>query len=349
MDLAKRYTGNPILRPEDISPSSKGMKIECLLNPGVFRYNHKIWLLLRVAERPVQKEGELSFPILSEGKMEIITLQNDDPALDLSDPRIVKYKDRSYLTTLSHLRLVSSDDGIHFQEEDAYPPILGEGIQESFGIEDCRVSTMDKYYHLTYTKVSPEGVGVGYMFTQNWKRFERRGMILPPHNKDCAIFSEKLNNRFYALHRPSSPEIGGNYIWLAESTDMLHWGDHKCIAKTRDNHWDSARLGAGAAPIRTAAGWLAIYHGADFENRYCLGALLFDLNDPSKVLARSVEPIMEPKEEYEMTGFFGNVIFTNGHLVEGDKLTIYYGASDEVICMAEFSISEILTSLKAGK
>jgi beta-1,2-mannobiose phosphorylase / 1,2-beta-oligomannan phosphorylase len=170
-------------------------------------------------------------------------------------------------------------------------------------------------------------------------------MIFPPHNKDCAIFGEKVNNRYYAFHRPSSPELGGNYIWISQSNDLLHWGNHQCIAKTRDHHWDSARVGAGAAPIRTSEGWLEIYHGANNDHRYCLGALLLDINDPSIVLARSEEPIMEPIEEYELSGFFGNVIFTNGQLVDGDTLIIYYGASDEVICLAEFSIKEILASL----
>jgi predicted GH43/DUF377 family glycosyl hydrolase len=73
--------------------------------------------------------------------------------------------------------------------------------------------------------------------------------------------------------------------------------------------------------------------------------LLLDLDDPSIILARSEEPIVEPVAEYEKTGFFGNVVFTNGHLVRGDEITIYYGASDEVICAAKLSISEILSTL----
>ena len=205
---------------------------------------------------------------------------------------------------------------------------------------------MEDGYHLSYTKVAPEGVGVGYIFTKDWKEFERRGMIFPPHNKDCAIFGERINGSYYALHRPSSPELGGNYIWIAQSPDLLHWGNHKCIAITREKYWDSARVGAGAAPVRTSKGWLEIYHGATLNHRYCLGALLRDSDDPSKVIARSEQAIMEPTAKYERTGFFGNVVFTNGQLVNGDTLTIYYGASDEVICMAEFSISEILSSLK---
>lgn len=108
--------------------------------------------------------------------------------------------------------------------------------------------------------------------------------------------------------------------------------------------WDSERIGAGAAPIRTPKGWLEIYHGSDGK-RYCLGALLLDLADPSKVLARSRLPLMEPLATCEQTGFFGHVVFTNGHVVDGDALTVYYSAADEVICGARLSISGILATL----
>ena len=143
-------------------------------------------------------------------------------------------------------------------------------------------------------------------------------------------------------------DLGGNYIWLAESLDAIHWGNHKCVAKTRAGKFDSKRLGAGAAPIKTEKGWLEIYHGATEKNRYCLGAILLDLEDPSKVIARSEVPIMEPKEEYELNGFFGEVIFTNGHVVhpDGDTITVYYGASDEFVCGANFSIAAIYSLLK---
>ncbi|HBX44420.1 MAG TPA: glycosidase [Porphyromonadaceae bacterium] len=347
MDIAKRTSENPLLRPSDLKPCIEGMEIVCLLNPGVFKMNRKIGLLLRVAERPAQIEGKISFPVYNaQGKIEVVSFDKNDPLLDATDPRVIKYKGRDYLTTLSYLRLVWSEDGIRFYEDPAFPPVYGEGMLESFGIEDCRVATMEDGYYLTFTEVSPFGVGVGLIVTKDFKQFDRKGMILPPHNKDCALFEEKINGKYYALHRPSSPELGGNYIWLAESPDRLHWGNHTCLAVTRENSWDAARIGAGAAPIKTSEGWLVIYHGADNEHRYCLGALLLDLNNPSRVLARSKEPIMEPIAEYEQTGFFGNVIFTNGHLVNGDNLKIYYGASDEVICRAEFSIGDILNTLK---
>ncbi|MCI1779421.1 MAG: glycoside hydrolase family 130 protein [Bacteroidales bacterium] len=346
MDIAQRSEFNPLLGPSDLSSGIKGMEIACLLNPGVFEYDNKIWLLLRVAERPVQKEDEISFPVYNDaGEIEVLSFSKDDPSLDASDSRVIGYKGRNYLTTMSYLRPVSSTDGIHFKDDPDFPPVFGKGVLESYGIEDCRVATTEDGYFLTFTEVSPVAVGVGLMQTRDWKHFKRYGMIFPPHNKDCALFEEKIGDMYYALHRPSSPELGGNYIWLAESPDRIHWGNHKCIAVTRKGKWDSARIGAGAAPVRTEKGWLEIYHGADENNRYCLGAMLLDINDPSKVLARSEEPIMEPTADYEKKGFFGNVVFTNGCLRNGNTIIIYYGASDEVICRAEFSISQILDIL----
>ena len=345
-DIAKRFPENPILRPADIRPSTAGMKVECLLNPGAFRFQGRTCLLLRVAERPEQKPGQTSLPILSApGEVKILQFDNIDPKLDRSDPRVLRYDGVDYLTTLSHLRLVSSVDGVRF-EENGEPPLFGESELETYGIEDCRVTQIEATYYLTFTGVSANGVGVGLRSTLDWRCITSHGMVFPPHNKDCAIFDARIGNRYYALHRPSSPALGGNYIWLAESLDLIHWGNHRCLAQSRSGQWDSARVGAGAAPIRTPEGWLEIYHGADHTNRYCLGALLLDLQQPWKVLARSREPIMEPRADYERTGFFGNVVFTNGHVVDGDLVTLYYGASDSVICGARFSIREILASLR---
>lgn len=346
MNIARRFEANPLLSTGSLSPAIEGMEIACILNPGVFRFDGKTWLVLRVAERPVQKEDTVSFPVYDEnGRIKVMSFSKDNPDLDMSDPRVISYKGQNYLTTLSYFRLVSSTDGVHFSEDPAFPPVFGQGPLESFGIEDCRVAAMPDGYWLTFTEVSPVAVGVGLMHTSDWKRFDRYGMIFPPHNKDCALFEERINGKYYAFHRPSSPELGGNYIWLAESPDRFHWGGHKCVATTRPGRWDSVRVGAGAPPVRTDAGWLEIYHGADETNRYCLGALLLDPDDPSEVIARSEEPVMEPTAPYEQEGFFGNVVFSSGQVVDGDELTIYYGASDQVICGAGFSIREILDTL----
>ncbi len=343
----QRFSENPLLTPSDIVPTVPGLVCECLLNPGAFAYGGRVGLLLRVAERPTPEDGWVSTPVLDPacaGGMRILRVRKDDADLVEGDPRVFHYKGRPYLTTLSHLRLAWSDDGVHFTVEDK-PLLLGEGAYETFGIEDCRVEFSEGLYWLTYTAVSASGVAVGMISTADWKSFTRHGLIFPPHNKDCALFPEKIAGAYWALHRPSGMGIGGNYIWLARSPDRLHWGGHTCLAATRPGHWDSERVGGGAAPIRTERGWLAIYHGSDENVRYCLGLLLLDLNDPRRVLARSERPILEPEADYERRGFLGDVVFTNGHLVRGDDLTMYYGASDTVICAARTSVSHLLSTL----
>jgi len=347
LELGRRFASNPILRPEDVMPSRPELVVECVMNPGAFRFRGRTGLLLRVCERPQQEPGFVSTPVLDPGAesgLRILRMRGDDAELKVIDSRVFVYQGRTHLTTLSHLRLAWSDDGTEFTV-DPKPTLEGEGPQECFGIEDCRVTEIDGCYYLTYSAVAPVGYGVGLISTMNWQTFRRHGLILPTPNKDCAILPQWIGNSFCALHRPSSPGFGGHYLWLARSPDLVHWGDHRCIALPRPDSWDSARIGAGAAPILTEKGWLEIYHGANDQDRYCLGLLLLDAEDPSRMLARSAKPILEPVAEYERQGFFGNVIFTNGHVVDGDRLTVYYGAADTVVCGAVFSIEELLSTL----
>ena len=347
-DIAHRFAENPLITPADITPSSEGMEIKCVMNPGAFRFNNKTWLIMRVAERPEYSEELVSVPYMNEeDRVNILEFERNDARLKLNDPRYVIYDDTSYLSTLSHLRLVSSSDGVNFTEPEDWPTIIfGAGKLEEFGIEDCRVTELDGTYYLTFTEVSRCGIGVGLIATKDWVHLNRMGMIMPPHNKDCAIFPEKIDDSFYCFHRPSGLTLGGHYLWISNSKNLTHWGNHKCIMRTRPGMWDEERIGAGAAPIRTPEGWLAIYHGANNDHRYCLGALLLDLHDPSVVIARSDEPIMEPSQSYESEGFFGNVVFTNGHVQDGDTINLYYGAADTAICGARLSISEVLSTLR---
>ena len=178
MDIAKRNPQNPIMRPIDLKPGIEGMEIVCLLNPGVFRYNNKIWLLLRVAERPKQIENKISFPIYNkDGKIEILSFDKNDPALDASDPRVIGYQGKNYLTTLSYLRFVCSEDGVHFHEDPSFPPLFGRGDLEAFGIEDCRVASMEDGFFLTFTEVSSVAVGVGLIETKDFNNYIHHGMI----------------------------------------------------------------------------------------------------------------------------------------------------------------------------
>jgi predicted GH43/DUF377 family glycosyl hydrolase len=347
-DLAKRFSKNPIIGPSQVMPSVAGFEVVSTFNPGAFEFEGKIGLILRVAERPHAKSGFLDSIIIGkDGQTQVTSFGVSDPDLKVIDSRTFTYKGVEHLTTLSHLRLAWSIDGENFEVQEK-PLLVGSSEYESSGLEDVRVTKIDDIYYLTYTAISHNGYGVGMQSTKDWKTFEKFGVIIPPFNKDATLFPEKISGLYRMLHRPTGSGIGGPYIWSASSPDLHHWGNHECVAQVRPGMWDSARIGAGSAPIKTEQGWLEIYHGAEelpSGHRYCLGALLLDFDNPTKVIARSIDPIMEPTAPYEVEGFYGNVVFTNGQVVRGDEVLLYYGAADSYTCGARFSIKEILNSL----
>ncbi len=352
MVKVSRFGGNPLFSPSTLPPSQPNLKVEGVLNPGAFRYHGRVGLVMRVAERPLCADDEVATLLLDDGSdvPRRWVIRKNDPAFRQVDPRGFWYDDVIYLTTMSHLLVVWSDDGGEHFSLDGCRRIFPSGVSEGFGIEDCRVTEIDGVDHLTYTAVGRGGITVGYMNTCDWEHFSDRQVWLPPTNKDCTLFPRRIHGRYYLLHRPSTCcDIGGNNIWMASSEDLRGWHDHRLVAMPRPGEWDGARIGGGASPIETPDGWLEIYHGATAKHRYCFGAMLFDLDDPYKLIARSVEPIMEPELEYELHGFMSDCVFTNGHILDGDRLRLYYGAADKVVCGADLSLSEVLATLTGDR
>jgi predicted GH43/DUF377 family glycosyl hydrolase len=114
----------------------------------------------------------------------------------------------------------------------------------------------------------------------------------------------------------------------------------------REGLFDGGKTGGSCVPIKTDEGWLEIYHGSDTDDKYCLAAVLLDFQDPSKVIARSKTPLMEPSAPYELQGFYGNVVFSCGAVEKDKSILIYYGASDEFTAVAKTSIGRIMSTLK---
>jgi predicted GH43/DUF377 family glycosyl hydrolase len=245
---------------------------------------------------------------------------------------------------MSHLRLARSRDGYHFTIDDQ-PFLTAGNAYETYGIEDARITCIESVYYINYSAASDAGIVTALASTQDFTAVARLGNIFHPDNKDVAIFPERINGIYYALHRPSTSAYGKPELWIAQSNDLISWGNHKRIAQVRRGGWDSGRIGASAVPFRTPLGWLEIYHGATVDNRYCLGAMLLDLNEPWKVLARSQAPLIEPEAPYETEGFFGNVVFSCGAILTGEQLRIYYGASDESVACMDISLDEIWANL----
>lgn len=290
-----------------------------------------------------------------------IYVARDLPGLDLSDPRVVRHKATGgilsssrdevieYLTQVSHIRVARSRDGINFTV-DSHPALIPDNLLEEYGLEDPRVTFIDGKWYITYVGVSRHGVMVGLASTTDFQTFGRHGVIFLPDHKDVVIFPERVGGKYLALTRPMPQSFGGVHaMWVSFSEDLLHWGSHKLLVSPRAGMWDELRVGAGAPPIKTDQGWLEIYHGVDRNSFYCLGGLLLDLDDPTRVIARSPEPIFTPETQYEKVGLFANTVFACGATFldeEKDMIRIYYGAADTTIAAADFSIRAILGQLE---
>jgi predicted GH43/DUF377 family glycosyl hydrolase len=342
-----RSPHNPVIRPEDVKPSGDDFEVIGVFNAGAARFEDEIILLLRVAERPINKNPDVvsvAVHNLAEERPVIIEFSKDNPENDFSDPRLIITPTQTYLTSISHLRLARSKDGINFEIDDI-PSIFPSNDYETFGLEDPRISLIGGIYYINYVAVSPIGVTTCLISTKDFNSYRRHGVIFCPENKDVVLFPGKIEGKFYALHRPVSPLFNKQDIWIAESPDLHCWGNHRCLMGPRPGQWDEAKIGAGAVPFKTDLGWLEIYHGVDRNNRYCLGAVLLDDAEPWKVIARINKPILEPQAAYECEGFFGNVVFSCGLICEDDRVRIYYGAADTVICYGELSLKEIIEAL----
>jgi len=344
-----RNPANPIITPQMVKPSAEGLKVVGTFNPAATVYNNEVILIMRVAETCIKKPGFISIPYFDfstdKSFLSVLDVPEKDPDVKLKDTRGILYKGREYLSSVSHLRLARSKDGVNFIIDEK-PFILPYDETESFGVEDARISHIGDDYFINYTVVSSDGYATSLSKPKAFKHIERLGIIFPPLNKDVVIFEEKVNGKYIALHRPDNHGFGLPSIWYADSPDLTHWGNHKCLLRPRANQWEMKKIGGGAPPIKTKQGWLEIFHGKGENNMYSLNLLLLDLEDPSKILAVGEKPFMYPETEYEKEGFFGNVIFTNGHIVMPDgSIKIYYGSSDEHICMAETSIEKLLQLL----
>ena len=346
--LVERLPENPLIIPKDVKPSRSDYEVMGAFNAGATTYNDEVLLLLRVAERPVDKKNDEELaPIYNPatGQIDCMRIKLDDPDYEPGDSRVFYYKKKMYLTSISHLRIARSADGVNFTIDDE-PAVFPEMDYENFGVEDPRITKIDDTYYIVYKVVSDTGICTGLITTTDFKKFDRKGIIFCPENIDVVMFPEKIDGKFYALTRPVPMYIGPRGIWIASSPDAINWGCHKPIILPREGDFDGAKTGGSCVPIKTKDGWLEIYHGSDENDKYSLAAALLDLNDPTKVIARSKKPLMHPEADYETKGFYGNVVFSCGAISKDNgEVMIYYGASDELTAAAKTTIDKIMSTL----
>jgi len=248
--------------------------------------------------------------------------------------------------------IAKSDNGEVFRVEDKpclTPDDHGEfKMYAEWGIEDPRIVNIGNKYLITYTGYSNLMPVVMLAETEDFIKFKIHGPVSEPTNKDSIIFPEKINGYYWKIDRPSAE--GRNDIWINQSPDLIHWGNYHFVTEPKSGSWEQNKIGASTPPVKTKDGWLFLYHGVrgfGISYLYKIGVMLLDLNEPWKIKGRSEEPIIIPELDYERTGDVGNVVFTNGWVVEDNgDVNIYYSGADTNICLAKTNIEYLLAQCK---
>lgn len=231
-----------------------------------------------------------------------------------------------------------SEDGINFVR-DSQPIFTGEGVQEEWGVEDPRLSRIGDTFYMLYTGFGGRDWNdhrISMATSKDLRTWERHGVLLDEPNKDAGLLEEKVDGRYVLYHRRLP------HIWVAFSSNLKDWEDHQIVMETIPGGWEEDKIGIAGQPIRTAQGYLMLYHAVDRHKTYRLGAALLDGDDPTKVVRRLPEPILEPELEWEREGHVPNVVFSCGQVVKDGFLYVYYGGADRVIGVAGIELDKII-------
>lgn len=257
----------------------------------------------------------------------------------------------------SHLTVARSVDGVTNWRIDPKPSFSTDptSAEETWGVEDPRLTWVEERgeWIIAYTAYSPSGPMVSLARTKDFTSFARLGPVMPPEDKDAAIFPRRFGNRYAMIHRPVSGGSSGAHIWLSFSPDMIHWGDHHILLHARHGAWwDANKIGLSPPPLETPEGWLLLYHGVRQTPGGCLyrlGLALLDLEDPRRVLRRSDEWIFAPEMPYERQGDVNGVVFPCGWILDKTSgvIRIYYGGADSCVALASARLSDLLEHVRS--
>ena len=325
-----RKATTPVLSPrEDLQWASSAV-----FNPGVWYEDGKIHMLFRAVPGGYKK-------------IKLEDRAPGEPEFGFDD------------TYISYIGYASSEDGTNFtwNEEPFIAP--GSADFNKNGVEDPRISKIGDEFLITYTALHRpafdpiDGVRIGLAVTKDFKTIDSQNIAGPDRrDKDAVIFPRPIQGKIGMIHR-ITPNM--QLFWFDSMEELKNpspekWADHM---ENLDDHvimrpefgWEGLKIGAGPTPIETKEGWLIIYHGVSVNHEYRMGLALLDLDDPTKIIARAPEPVLEPSMDFEVNGDVPNVVFPEGAVVIGDKLHVYYGAADLVIGHATANIDDVIAFL----
>lgn len=306
----ERYVGNPIIKPIIESP----WEARATFNPAAIYLDKKVHILYR--------------------------------AFSFKNKSIVGY--------------ACSKDGVHIDERFPEPVYVARKVFEKraapglwCGCEDARLTRIDDTIYMTYTafngrvpRVALSTISVFDFTNRKWNWSEPVVISSPGFDdKNACFLPKKIDDKYVIFHRPEN-YIGLNFVEDLESLQDK-WLDRSfALIRPRPDKWDNKKIGISAPPIELKEGWLLIYHGvSDPGHIYKVGALLLDLNDPTKILGRTDTPLFEPEKDYELYGDVNNVVFPCGAVMIEDEIFLYYGGADSVVGVAKMKVDDILKQL----
>jgi predicted GH43/DUF377 family glycosyl hydrolase len=310
--ILKRYPQNPILRLEDYPGVAQ------LYNPAPAQVGDETILLVSVVDHAAT---------------------------------------RGFGRDVGQTRVARSKDGINFElSQDNFIDCQATGMPWDLyhHFIDNRITKIDDmFYIVTPVMVKGYDAPVGMLGrTKDFTEYERMAVITAPKNRGASIFPQKINGQYWKLDRPGGGDGGNGDIWISSSPDLIHWGNFQPLIAAGYRYWNTQKIGP-TPPIWTPDGWLEIMHGVFTPaggTYYFVGALLLDLDEPWKIIGKTNSWILAPKEDYERSGNCDNTVFPCGALGdwEKDELRLYYGATDDKICLATGSMKELVQACKEG-
>jgi predicted GH43/DUF377 family glycosyl hydrolase len=348
--IFERDPHNPI-----VVPGLYPWRRACTFNPGVIRHNDRFWMFERAAGQLRPFHCYIGALVSDDGIH--FDHVSPEPVLtpemcgskhgSVQDPRLARIDDTFYMTF-------------------AYRPFAWSSHPTGTGVPESHESD---FPGVERTPSDPAKPGSGNVVGGRPDNFTRTGLavsgdllswrfhswITPADidDRDVILFPEKINNQFVVLRRPLQyvgERFGttGPSMWISTSTDLARWSEPTFLARA-EYDWEDNRIGGSTPPIRTDQGWLVLYHGVqtlDPTTRhvvYRLGAMMLDLNDPTRVIARCPHPLMVPQTYYEKFGLYiPDVIFPSANVVVDDTLMLYYGVCDTAIALARTKLSTLV-------
>ena len=285
------------------------------------------------------------------------------------------------LEHLIYIGLATSKDGYHFVRESDKPLIAPDPQgPDAGGIEDPRLIKIGEYFYLTYaSRPFPPGqywrddkkvfgfkpefgpkcliynsTATHLAVSKDLRNWKKLGRVTDSRfdDRDVVIFPKKVEGKFVMISR-GMERCGKGYenshpaIYISFSDDLLEWEKYDLLMKG-ETWWEDAKIGASTPPVKTKDGWLLIYHGVSTKDHaYRVGAVLLDLKDPSKILARTKDFIMEPEYDYETAGYYNGCVFPTGIVLKDETIFIFYGGADKNIAVATCELNELLGFVKS--